>query len=466
MHGTPHIANDNERPSIVHRLKRSTRTVAHQAPARPANLERPFGKAINSSPQVNAAPKDTNGILLPFALLFFIGSIVALVYSYQSLGTPLQSLTTGVGFGWASLFLLYLSKREGRPLLRRLSMLGSLASLIAIGMTLHTGFNIHLEMGVTLCLAAGLALAVGALTQEKFPVLISVILSAMWVGNAHFEPNASKLVWLFPTFFVLQYWLSAKMRAPVALILTILTVVAWVCSNLLLASQNGGLPITLVLGILLLCGIAYNRIGKIMQDGDKPTGLLHTNIAWILGVASAIGIQFIWGTPAENLEQASGLAEDTVTMIGVALSMAITLVIIGASIRRNRSGHQSLNETIALTGIALALIVLLNNPDTILNWASTLTPMPLLTLSFVVGGLIVAASIGMIVNGARRGKSLMIMIGIIAIIAELYLAVPKLSQHSEYIYAFGYSGLFSLLFLALFAQNNINARTSRYHQYA
>ena len=203
-----------------------------------------------------------------------------------------------------------------------------------------------------------------------------------------------------------------------------------------------------------------------MQDGDKPTGLLHTNIAWVLGVASAIGIQFIWGTPVENLNQGSALAEDTVTMIGVAISMAITLIIIGASIRRNRSGHQSLNETIALTGLALALIVLLNNPDIILNWASTLTPMPLLTLSFVVGGMIAATSIGMIVNGARRGKPLMIMIGIIAIIAEFYLAVPKLSQHSENIYAFGYSVLFSLLFLALFAQNNINARTSRYHQYA
>jgi len=466
MHGTPHIANDNERPSIIHRMRRSSQTVTHTTPSRNNQPIQPFGKATNSSIPINADLKDTNKFFLPLALLIWICSIAALFSTYKSSGSPLQSLIAGVGFGWASLFMLYMSKRADRHLFRGLSMIGILASFIVIGITLHMRFNIHLEMGATLCLGAGLALALGALTQEKFPVLVSVILSAMWVGNGHFEPNVPQLIWLFPTFFVLQYWLSSKMRAPVALILTCLTVVAWICSNLLLASQHGGLPIAMVLGMFLLFGIAYNRIGKIMQDNSKPTGLLHTNIAWGLGIASAIGIQFIWSAPTDILNNSSTLAEDTVTLIGVAISMAITLVIIGASIKRKRSKHQCWYETLAFTGIALALIILLNNPDTILSLAGSLTPMPLLTLSFVVGGMVAASSIGMFVNGARRGKSLMIIIGIVAMIAELFLVIPKLSQHSEYIYAFGYSGLFSLLFLVLFAQNEINARTPRYNQYA
>jgi len=347
-----------------------------------------------------------------------------------------------------------------------MAMLSTMLSLLLIGATLYFSFNIQLYAGHTLCLAAALTLALGALTQEKFPVFVSVILSAIWVGNAYLEPDTTHLLWLFPTFFVVQYWLSSKMRARAALIFTCLTIVAWFCSQVFQISLKGALPVTLVLGLMLMLGLAYNRLGKTMQDRHKPTGLMHTNMAWVLGVGSALGLQHFWGSPTMSALSETYMAQDSIVLFGVIISMALTLLIIGTSIIRTRLGHQSRSETLAITGIAFAMIILVNNPGQFIEWATAFTATPFLTLGFVIAGIVAAASVAMFVNGARRGKPSMIILGIVALIAELYLVIPNLIAQPEYLYAFGYSGLFSLLFLALFAQKNINARTPRRLQYA
>jgi hypothetical protein len=126
-----------------------------------------------------------------------------------------------------------------------LALLGTMFCLAVLGYYLNAEFNIQFTAGHALSLGAAASLALGALSREKLPLFLSAIFSALWVGLSFNGEISAQLLWLFPAFFVLQYYLCAKLRAPIALTLSCLTALVWISGIIFAFVQIDYIPMTL-----------------------------------------------------------------------------------------------------------------------------------------------------------------------------------------------------------------------------
>ena len=420
MISSPHAANDNEKAPMAQRAIGGIARPTRPTPRLPRRGPHPFGRlshhTYTPNPPIffNSAPAHVTdtppaGLL---ALVVWLATLVAVFFAVRDVPAPLVKIGASIVFGWASLFLLHVSKRQQRPVYTAIAVLGTLFSLGLTGFVLHTEFNIQLSGGLSLCLGVALTLTLGALTREKLPVLASVILSAVWVASAHFGHMSSQLIWLVPTFVVLQIYLSAKMGASLTLTLAFSTAVAWLAGSMSILVQNAYISPELAGGLLLLSGLVYHRFGKRMQDKRSPYGLLHTNMGWSLGVISALVLQYIWGASNAPFPLDQTLGGGPVSLIGIAVTSLCTLSILLTSLRRLRTGHQSVIETLTVSTVTLALLAVLCSPQLVIGWISTVPTSPVHLFANVVGGVIAAAAVAMTFNGIRRGIPVMVFLGL------------------------------------------------------
>ncbi|NNC37416.1 MAG: hypothetical protein EX271_09455 [Acidimicrobiales bacterium] len=470
MNGNRNFANDNEKiptPRRKRRMRAGNSFVSN--PTYPVKI-----RTLKQAPQTQLAHVERSAQKrdkLPAqslnigALLIWLASACALFFIYRDIGVPLYKIGISVLFGWASLYLLYANKTQCRSFLRMSGMLGVLASFALIAYTLLVEFNMRISTELSLVLGMAITLTLSALTREKLPLILSTKMFATWLALTQIGRNNPELTWIIPTILLAQLLVTSRLKSRLSLFILVLAGTAWVGNMLIGLTDTSYLSMEQAAGILVLGGLSYNRLGKSLQDRRKSTGLMHTNIAWGLTAMSALALQYIWGEVVATPEPILRESHLFYSMITTVICAGLVSTIFLTGLVRSRSGNQSPVETIALTALALLLSVFLINPDFLFGSIAYIATSPTQFISLAIGGIMTAACIGMTVNGARRGVPVMILMGIATLVAELYLVVPQLLKQPEHVYAFGYSCLFSLLFLGLFAQYKLKSTPPRYLDY-
>ena len=395
------------------------------------------------------------------ALIIWLACVFAIYIAHQQAAPAFLKIGISVLTAWAGLFLMFVSRQQGRSFYKGLGVLGALLSIALIAYHLYSEFNIQLTTGQSLGFAAFLTLALGTLLRDGLPILVSITITIIVTATSLVTGETSALFWLFPALFTGQIYASSAIGAKTITAFACLSSAIWIAAHLYLMVYNSVLSTPLAIGLTILGGLVYHRFGKSAQDAQKPNGLFHTNLGWGTAAFSCLVLQDYWSsTPLINW---TDLAATTTVIepgrwIAILTIAGLVIAIAGTSLARMRSGFQTRIETTVLILGATALAGALIFPDPVATLFANVSDAPMAFISNVIGGIIAAAALALMFNGTRRGKPSMILLGVLTFGAELMLVAESLLDNPDNLYAFGYSAMFSVLILALIAQRNLNRK--------
>ena len=457
----PSIANDNH-PVSAHRAK----TVFHgdsvgQAlllkdrayeSAAPQSAHSLRGSISYKSPKSGISTRPT-GLILALGIW-----VISLALCFGAVGysaSPYLRIFASLGAVWGSLLLAFVAGRQNRMALRDL---GLSAALSATGMALWftaATFNVPLSPSLVLCGGAVVtALLAGLLRAPLFMTLTSMF-TILWTLDCALNMKISSLAWVFPALWAVQMFLAVDARAKLPIFLATVSGLFWLGASLFVLTINQQISVLMAVSGLALFGILHSRIGKSMQDVRAYSGLFQTNIGWAIAVIAAITLQDYWlsGMPhgSWNLFPDMSFAAAPLAGPWSAVIIACIALIACCSFLRGRFGKQTFFGGLGILGFAALLpaITAFTPQITVYMASQNLSPAPMIGL--VIGAAVTAFSLGMLINGLRRGKTSMMLMAFTALAAEAIIVMESLYDNPENLAVFGFAVLISALTVGVYA---------------
>ena len=410
---------------------------------------------------VNADNKSHKPSRLMLALCLWIGSLALCYIAVTQFITPLPRMLAAIGAGWASLFLAYVSKQQGRAHLRDIGLSAALSALGAACLLAMAGYNIPAPPALLAGAAAFVTIIFASLLRETYFLTISSFLAIVWTGTALMDMQISPYFWVFPALASLQLFLSIELKSKLPIFMATLSLVFWVAVNLFILSGANQVSGMMGLSALFVYGTAHARIGKSMQDSRALSGLFQTNIGWMIAAMSALGLQSYWqaGTPSAELMSYPLVGQWAILTLAGVIGIAVCCVL------RMRKGTQTLLGGLGVTLFAFAVPASVAFAARLPEWLAPYGLSPVPHLGLIMGGVLTGLALGMVANGLKRRKVSMILIGIAAICAEAVVVADSLLANSDNMMVFGMATLFAALTAALYAYNG-HVRTQQQVGYA
>jgi len=411
----------------------------------------------------------TGLIMRPAGLTLALGIwVISLAVCFGSIGysaSPYLRIFAGLGVVWGSLLLAFTAGRQGRFTLRDL---GLSAALSGTGMALlftATTFNIPLSPSIILSSGAIVTALLAGLLRAPLFMTLSCLFAILWTLDCGLDLQISSMAWIFPALWAVQMFLSTEAQAKLPIVLATISGLFWLGTNLFVLTLTGQISALMAVSGLAIFGIMHSRIGKSMQDVRAYSGLFQTNIGWVVAIAAAITLQDYWlsGMPHATWNLFPDLAFTAAPMMGAwsAVIAACIVLVGGCSILRTKLGKQTLLGGLGILGFAAllpAITAFTPQIGAILE-SKDLSPAPLIGL--IIGSAVTAFSLGMLINGLRRGKTSMILMAFTALALEAIIVMESLYDNPENLTIFGFAVLISALTVGVYAHKGFERGRER-----
>jgi len=415
----------------------------------------------NTFGRQSAAPSEANmGFFTrPIGLIFALGLwVMSLALCFGTLGysnSPYLRIFAGLGAVWGSLLLAFVAGRQDRMTLRDLGLSAALsAASIALWFTAVT-FNIPLSPSLVLCGGAIVTALLAGLLRAPLFMTMTSLFAISWTLDSALNMKISSLAWTFPALWAVQMFLSVDARAKLPIFLTTVSGLLWLGASLFVLTINQQVSALMAVSGLALFGVLHTRIGKSMQDVRAYSGLFQTNIGWSIAVIAALVMQDYWlsGMPhgTWNLFPNMSFIDAPLLAPWSAVMVASVALVGCCSFLRGRLGKQSFLGGICIVGFAALLPAITAFTPQITEFLAgkDISPAPLIGL--VIGATVTAFSLGMLINGLRRGKTSMMLMAFAALAAEAIIVMESLYDNPENLTVFGFAVLISALTVGVYA---------------
>ncbi len=351
--------------------------------------------------------------------------LVALVLA---LGTFSLNASTGpkifasLSLLWTGLWASYVSADYGKWRLSEFSVITAMCGLLGGVIVSAAYFSVTLTVTDALILMSIIPLFLGFILKSRICALASICASLIW-GALNFTgvTDPSNIMFLFPAIWAAQIFIGTKIRSGMVITLAVLTAYYW-AANIVFTQWNAGdLPLTFGTAAIFICGLAHHRAGKAAEDNLITGSSVHIYAGWFAALIGAIGFQYFWLIPDALASETASLSTNGMRFWKVIVSCAIATVFCSA-IMRYKHTQISLAGIFLLTGASALIPLMLWFP----SWPQSLTAaIPGLsvvpTMGILIGSAIIAAALGMILNGVRRHAPIMIGMGLTMLFAEAAL---------------------------------------------
>ena len=344
----------------------------------------------------------------------FMGFTLGLGLSYKLL-TTVALFCTGLLGG-------YVFSNHKLWRLGEISIVTALGGLLTSMALSAAHFNLGLTATDGVILTSLIALGMGYGLKSRLTLLVSIYVSILWaIASFTGFIQITPLMFALPLIALSQIAVGTQIRSGLAIGLSIITGYFWTLCLLIEFWASNLLPLTFASTIVFMIGAAHLRLGKAFDDTRKIGSNLHIYAGWTAMITGAIIFQLFWlNDVILDTTEASISAKGL--MLWKSLVLTCTFIVLLSSIVRYKYYQITISGIICLTLITPLLPLMLwfpAWPQAVMAELSGMSAIP--TFGVMIGGCIVAAAIGSILNGVRRDSNIMIGLGLKALIIEAFL---------------------------------------------
>ena len=388
--------------------------------------ERPSPRPRKAIPDMIVAGKgyikaDTTSSL-KITFLCWLAALAVMVTTFTfGAGTGPKALSS-LALLWAGLWSSYVSADHGRWRLSELSVITALGGLLgAVTITAnYFGFGLTITDG--LMLMSIMPLFIGYMLKSRICALASICASLIWAALSFAVlAETSNFMMFFPAIWIAQIFIATRIQSGMAIMLAVLTGYYWAANFILMGWSADNLPLTFAAAALFIAGTAHHRSGKAAEDKRLTGSAIHIYAGWIAAMIGAIGFQYFWISPDAVQNSTATLSTKGLGLWKGVVLAALTVIFCSTIIRYKHS-QISLAGIFLVTAISTLLPMMLWFPSWTQSFVAAIpgvSAMP--TIGILIGSAILAASLGMMLNGVRRHSPIMIAMGIAALFAEAVL---------------------------------------------
>lgn len=409
--------------------------------------------------QASAERKTTTSTLFTIASLAWLASIAANIWAISAAPSAGLHMVIAVMAIFTSLSVCYFSAKAKRSALHELS---AMSAVLAFAVSLYVT-NMRFGLIISPLTGAGLtalaALGIGITAQSVMALRLSAIFGAVWAGLGFAATGVKPFLWGFPALLSLQLFAAQAQRDSEAFSLSVLSGYFWILGTAYFALTIGMISALQLTTLLFMIGALHLRAGKVMQDRAMDFGLTQTNLGWMAMIIGLLGVQDFWLSPlrAPWLGLPVNITGQSAWVI---ITGAILICIFALELRRIKTRPQTLTLALCSTLLCAAIAALAVQASTVAELLQGWGANPMPNLGLALGAVVTALAAAMIVNGIRRGKTFMVLIGALAILAETVIVLQHISQSAEHAIFFGAATFICVLSAGLFAGGSEVAQDS------
>ncbi|MEP3892201.1 MAG: hypothetical protein ABJN69_17210 [Hellea sp.] len=448
-------ANDNA-PARPARLMRGDGSVSY-----PAVNERPSPPPSNPIPDLitlnsnDSAAETATGSLKLSLICWATALIMMLSAFFFEAGAGLKVLSS-LTLLWAGLWGSYVCADHGRWRLSEVSVVTALVGLMGAIFTSASFLGLGLTLTDGLLLMSITPLPIGYILKSRICVMASICASLLWAALSFTGLiEYSNIMLLFPAILAVQIFTATKVQSGMAMALAVLTGYYWLGSFIFANWSADNLPLTFAAAVIFVIGTAHHRSGKAAEDKEIAGSSIHIYTGWVAAIVGAIGFQYFWLSPDALQNSAASLSPE-----GLGLWKGLTLgalaVIFCSAIIRYKYSQITLAGIFLVTAVSALIPMMLWFPAWTQKMVAAIPGISAVPAAgILIGAGILAASLGMILNGIRRHSPIMMGLGITAILAQAYLLIKPELMTLDHVVIFGAGLLASLAIGAAIAGSSL-----------
>jgi len=368
---------------------------------------------------------------LNITLTVWLGSVLlALGSFFFEVSTAIKALAS-LAVLWGGLWCSYVSADHGHWRLSELAVVTALGGLLGAVTTAANVFGLGLSFMDGLILMSILPLFIGSLMKSRICVLASILSALAWAMFTFSDATSlTGAAMLLPFIFAGQLYVASRIKSGLAIATAIATGYYVLLSLGHSLWSAGNLPLTFAAAALFIIGVAHHRSGKAAEDHHITGSALHIHLGWLAAMSGALVFQSLWLSPELLSKSTSSLSVGGLTTWKV-LTLAALTIIFCSGVMRYKQSQITFFGIFLLTLASAILPMMLWFPAWPQSLATALPGIDVMqSVGVMIGASILAMGIGMILNGARRHSTLMIGMGLCAIVAQAYL-LPRPSSASS-----------------------------------
>lgn len=361
---------------------------------------------------------------LKLALIFWAGAgLLILAAISLDTGAAFKTLAS-LSLLWTGIWTSYVSADHGWWRVSEISVVTALGGLMGGILTAATYFGLGLTFADGLMLTTILPLPIGYLLRSRICVLASICASLILASITIIGlVELSSFMIFMPIILTVQIIVATKIQSGMAITLAVITAYYWAGTLTFLGWSADNIPLTFAATALFAMGVAHHRSGKVSEDKKIAGSSIHIYTGWIAAMIGALAFQYLWITP-EALQNETASLSAAGLGSWKALILASLTIIFCSSIIRYKHTQMSLPGIFLLTASAALLPLLLWFPSWPQNMVAIVPEINVTeAIGVLIGSAILAASIGMMLNGARRHSLVMMCLGMALLFAEAAILV-------------------------------------------
>ena len=449
------IANDNA-PARTAKLMRGDGSVSYSAvnapPSPPPSNSIPDLVTVNRD---DKAPEKATGSLKLAIACWATALIMMFAAFFVDAGAGLKVLSS-LTLLWAGLWGSYVCADYGRWRLSEISVVTALIGLMGAIVTSASFLGLGLTLTDGLLLMSITPLPIGYILKSRICVMASIFASLLWAALSFIGLiEYSNIMMLFPAILAVQILTATKIQSGLAMTLAVLTGYYWLGSIIFANWSADNLPLTFAASVIFVIGTAHHRSGKAAEDKKIAGSSIHIYAGWVAAIAGAIGFQYFWLSPDALQNSTASLSPE-----GLGLWKGVTIVALAvifcSAIIRYKYSQITLAGIFLVTAVSALIPMMLWFPAWTQKMASAIPGISAVPAAGIfIGAGILAASLGMILNGIRRHSPIMMGLGIVAIFVQAYLLIKPELMTLDNIVIFGAGFLASLAIGAAIAGSSL-----------
>lgn len=357
---------------------------------------------------------------------------------------------------WVGLWTNYVAADYNRWRLSELAIVSALSGLISAIILVTNYFGLNLTPTDGFILMSVLSLGMGYVLKSRIAILASICVTLLWaVMSLIGAVPTNNMIVLFPVLTLGQIYFGSKIQSGLTIGLAVVTGYYGLIGLITILWANDILPLTYASALLFIFGVAHHRSGKAAEDSQITGSNIHIYSGWIVATFSAVIFQSFWLSPDALPQVTTVLNPRNLLIWKLAVSLSILTVFISAIIRFKHS--QITLSGIFLLTLSSALIPLMiwlpNWPETFAANIPGVEASP--AFGLIIGAGVMAAALGFVINGIRRHSKLMLVLGLAAVIFEIYLLMTPSLMTTDNIIIFFASFLAALAIGGTLAGNSL-----------
>lgn len=380
-----------------------------------------FDELSNESLSEPANSSGFKGRSLKLSILLWLTALVIGLGNFVMVTTTEFKAISALAVLWSGLWTSYVAADYKRWRVSEVAIVSALGGLMGAITLAANYFGLNLSLVDGLILMSILALAMGHALKSRIAILASISASLLWaiISFLGLAP-INNLIVLIPLLGLGHIYCGSKINSGLTIGLAVGTLYFSLIGLLTTLWANELISLPYASSLLFIIAVAHHRSGKAAEDTKIIGSHIHIYAGWLMAVISAALFQYFWLNPDAMPLVTVTLSSTAMEAWKMSVGLSILVIFVSGIIRFKHT--QITLPGIFLLTLCSALIPLMmwfpQWPETLAAGIPGIEPVP--AFGLVIGAGIIAAAIGIAINGARRQSSLMIALGLTTLLAETY----------------------------------------------